>query len=127
MQKSSTGIGKNLLVRQNYSMHIVRMESNDLKRSDSRILFQITRFTGKKSSYEHEGQVILSPLHPLQKRLRQLKQRKSKTLTGVVQVEFPHTSVAGSLDSGMLDQNALVAADSAFTGFAGWELMACVA
>ena len=94
-------------------MHIVRMESNDLKRSDSRILFQITRFTGNKSSYEHEGQVILSPLHPLQKRFRQLKQRKSKTLTGVVQVGFPHTSVAGSLDAGILDQNAPVELDVA--------------
>ena len=71
--------------------------------------------------------MILLPLQAAQKRFLHLKQRKSNTLTGVVQAGFPHTSVAGSLDSGMLDQNAPVAADSAVTGFAGWELVTCVA
>ena len=42
-----------------------------------------------------------------------LKQRKSNTLTGVVQVGFAHTSVAGSLDAGMLDQKAPVELDVA--------------
>jgi len=71
--------------------------------------------------------VILVPLQDEQKRFLHLKQRKSNTFTGVMQVGFAHTSVAGSLDSGMLDQNAPVAADAAVTGFAGSELMTCVA
>ena len=53
------------------------------------------------------------PLQDEQKRFLHLKQRKSNTLTGVAQVGFAHTSVAGSLDSGMLDQNALVELDVA--------------
>tara|TARA_B100000609_G_scaffold196533_1_gene192127 strand:- start:1099 stop:1290 length:192 start_codon:yes stop_codon:yes gene_type:complete len=45
-------------------------------------------------------------LHPLQNRLRHLKHRKSKTVTGVEQVGFAHTSMASVDDSGIEDQNA---------------------
>lgn len=57
--------------------------------------------------------MILLPLQAAQKRFLHLKQRKSNTLTGVVQVGFAHTSVAGSLDAGILDQNAPVELDVA--------------
>lgn len=55
--------------------------------------------------------MILSPLQAAQKRFLHLKQRKSNTLTAVVQVGLLHISVAGSLDSGILDQNAPVELD----------------
>ena len=57
-------------------------------------------------SYEQLGQVILSPLQAAQNRFRQLKQRKSKTVTGVEHVGFAHISVASVDDSGIEDQNA---------------------
>lgn len=68
--------------------------------------------------------MILSPLQAAQKRFLHLKQRKSNTLTAVVQVGLLHISVAGSLDSGMLDQKALVELDAfAGEGEEGWAIV----
>ncbi len=57
-------------------------------------------------SYEQLGQVILSPLQAEQNRFRQLKHRKSNTVTGVEHVGFAHASVASVDDLGIEDQNA---------------------
>ena len=57
--------------------------------------------------------MILLPLQAAQNRFRQLKHRKSNTVTGVEHVGFAHTSVAWVDDSGIEDQNVTFVFDVA--------------